>query len=166
MTTSRTNLISRIRRSHGLEHATVHTLARDNRSLKVVGRSDWDGFTIYGDVAIGAVRRAAREALVRLRRGEPLTVHPRCGTRTSVALLLSFAAMEGAGRLPSRSRLARIGALVLGVVSALVIARPLGLIVQREVTTSSDMEGVRIADVTRVQAGDIPVHRVHLAFDQ
>ena len=83
-----------------------------------------------------------------------------------VSSLLSFAAMEGAGRLPSRSRMARFGALVLGVVSALVIARPLGLTVQREVTTSSDMDGVRIADVTGDFAGDVPVHRVHLTFDQ
>ena len=113
-----------------------------------------------------AVRRATSEALGRLRGGEALTVHPRCGTRTSVALLLAFAAMEGAGRLPSRSRVARIGALVLGVVSAIVIARPLGLTVQREVTTSSDTEGVSIADVTRDRTGDIPVHRVHLVFDQ
>src|SRR5512145_1874572 len=73
--------LTRIQRNHGLEHATIHILSRRNGNLSLVGRSDWNGFTLYGPVDTAEVKHAAQEALRRLRQGEAeLAVHPRCGT--------------------------------------------------------------------------------------
>ncbi|MBM3187403.1 MAG: hypothetical protein FJZ90_01625, partial [Chloroflexi bacterium] len=80
----------RIRQNHALEHATMHLLARTQGPLRLVGRSDWRGFWLYGVVPTEAVRSAAHEALARLHAGEAdMAVHARCGTNIVVAALLA-----------------------------------------------------------------------------
>ena len=63
-------LIKKIRRNHGLEHATVHVLHRRLGRISVVGHSDWNGFTLYGPIDTSEIKLAAHEALRRLRQGE------------------------------------------------------------------------------------------------
>ena len=48
-----TTIISRIRRNHGLEHATIHVLSEKHRNFSAQGNSDYGGFNlnIYGDIA-------------------------------------------------------------------------------------------------------------------
>src|SRR5512142_1432673 len=87
---SNSSLITRIQRNHGLEHATIHIVSRRNGNLSLVGRSDWNGFTLYGPVDTSEVKHAAQEALRRLRQGEAeLAVHPRCGTVVATTGLLT-----------------------------------------------------------------------------
>jgi len=98
--------ISRIRLNHGLEHATIHVLIQQNAYLSLIGRSDWQGFSIYGQVETQKVEVAAREALNRLRAGEhQLAIHPRCGTVLATTGILSgIAAFFALGIGRSRSR--------------------------------------------------------------
>ena len=63
-------LIKKLRRNHGLEHATVHVLNQRLGRLSLVGHSDWNGFTLYGPVDTSEIKLAANEALRRLRQGE------------------------------------------------------------------------------------------------
>ncbi|MBE9507029.1 MAG: hypothetical protein IMY86_03185, partial [Chloroflexi bacterium] len=42
--------VSRVRRNHALEHATMHVLSERYRNLRLVGRSSLWGFYIYGNV--------------------------------------------------------------------------------------------------------------------
>ena len=158
------SLWSRVRRNHALEHATVHLLAQSTRSLRVIGRSDWNGFSLYGQVDTQAVLRAVTEGLARLKRGETwLAIHPRCGTNVATAFLLgggaTFAAATGAGR----SRLKRILCGIMGLAGAVAVARPLGTLIQRHLMTTTDVRDAHIEAIHRQSRGNLVVHRVTLS---
>src|SRR5215831_7679005 len=99
----------RIRQNHALEHATVTILARDIPGLGVSARSNAHGFTIFAALDTDHVRRAADEALHRLRAGEAeLAIHPNCGTNLAVGTsfvvlgsLLALTAVRQRTRLAS-----------------------------------------------------------------
>ncbi len=158
--------ISRIRRNHALEHATIHVLSQRRPQLQVVGRSTSNGFILYGNIATEVVVAAANEALSRLQRGEKgLAVHSRCGTNLATAGILaglsSFLVMSGRSR--SRlSRLEKLPQVLLAATVAIVLAQPLGLILQARLTTSTDLEGVTIQDVTRQVRGKVIIHQVDI----
>lgn len=153
----------RVRRNHALEHATLHVLAREMPGLSLVGRSDWHGFQIYGEVHTDSLRQAVYEAYERLRAGEVgLGVHPNCGTNLAVTTLLASVAFL-VGILGSRGEGKRRWPLTfLAMAGALTLAQPLGPEVQRRYTTDPDMEGVHIGRVRRVRDGRLPVHRVEI----
>ena len=95
--------LSRVRRNHGLEHATLTVLSRSYPGRGLTGHSDSAGFWIIGNVPPEAVHSAVQEALARMKAGEVnLAVHPNCGTNfvTSgiLAALAAFVAFFGAGR--------------------------------------------------------------------
>lgn len=146
-------LIRRVRRNHGLEHATIHVLSRKVKGLIMAGRSTSGGFYLYGDVATPDVEAAVREALARMRSGEAaLAIHPNCGTGLVTAgLLTSVAGMLGmAGARNSLSdRLSRLPSVVLFSTLALILAQPLGLALQQHFTTLGDPGATEIVDITR-----------------
>ena len=55
-------VIRRVRRNHGLEHATIHILSRKVKNLSMAGRSTMRGFYLYGNVATARSGRRARGA--------------------------------------------------------------------------------------------------------
>lgn len=138
----------RVRQNHALEHATVTILARDLPGLSVSARSNAHGFTIFAPLDTGRVRAAADEALRRLQAGEShLAIHPNCGTNlavgTSLAMLGSLFALNSSA---ARTR-ARVASALASSLAGVAIARPLGRIVQRHVTTLPDLRGVCIVAV-------------------
>lgn len=158
------NSISRIRRNHGLEHATLHILAERYPKVSMAGHSNATGFWLLGDVPTEAVESAADEALTRLRAGEHnLAVHPNCGTNFvasgAVAGVAGAAAMFGVGRrlqdklerLPLAATLATLG---------LIMAQPLGLMLQEKVTTSGDPGDLEVVEIIPSTKGRIKAHRV------
>jgi hypothetical protein len=157
-------LVARIRRNHGLEHATIHVLIQHNPYLSLVGRSDWGGVSIYGEVETQTVESAAHEALARLQAGEEqLAVHPRCGTVLATTGVLSglaaFFAL-GVGRSRARFRWAYLPEALLAATAAAIVAQPLGLLLQQYVTTSSDMAHLRIVRVYKQRGSPVPLHRI------
>lgn len=155
--------ISTVRRNHGLEHATVHVLTDRDPSIRLVGRADTTGFNIYGDVPTDALEAAAREALVRMQNGEAnLAVHPRCGTNLVVAgLFTALAAVLALGRKPS---LKKIPDVILATTVAAYIAQPMGLTLQKYVTTSPDAQGARITGIKQSQMGQIKLQHVDIEW--
>ena len=76
-------IISRVRRNHGLEHATIHVLSENHTGFSAQGNSDHRGFSlnVYGDLSEEQVEAAVYEAQRRLRAGQHgLALHPNCGT--------------------------------------------------------------------------------------
>jgi hypothetical protein len=151
-------VLSRIRRNHGLEHATIHILSARHPRTTLIGRSDSAGFYLYGNVGPEEVRIAADQALARLRAGEhALALHPNCGTNLLTAGVLagtaSFASLLGTRRDRWQDRWERFPLAVLGSVFALIVARPLGMALQRHVTTQGDPGGLEITSVEPVRAG-------------
>ena len=158
-------LITKIRRNHGLEHATVHILSRRNDRLSLVGRSDWKGFTLYGPVDTSEVRQAAQEALQRLQQGEAnLAVHPRCGTVLAttgiLTALAAFLAMSLDGGSRQRFRWSSLPAGVLAATVAAIFAQPLGLFLQEYYTTSGQPGDLQITDVRLESNPNLIVHRI------
>ncbi|OGO05875.1 MAG: hypothetical protein A2Y73_01360 [Chloroflexi bacterium RBG_13_56_8] len=160
-------LLKQIRQNHALEHAIMHILSYSSPPLRLIGRSDWNGLWLYGEVETSAVERAAQEALLRLKNNESwLAVHPRCGTNLAISALLAGGAGFAAASLPTRSRFRRFGVAFLAGILGLALSRPLGLATQRHITTSAELADVRIETVRRQFAGNIPVHRILVTRDE
>ena len=138
----------RIRQNHALEHGTVTILTRRVPGLAVSARSNGRGFTIFADLDTGLVRAACDEALERLRGGEAeLAIHPNCGTNLAVGTSLAMiGSLFGLTALRPRTRVA---SAVASSLAGIAVARPLGRVVQRHVTTLPDLHDVRIVSVTR-----------------
>ena len=157
-------MLSRIRRNHGLEHATIHVLASKKKYRSMVGRSDTKGFWLIGDIPTEEVADAATEALKRLRSGErSLAISPDCGTNLATsgiaAGLGAFIGMVGVGRR-WRDKFERLPLVILLATIALIFAKPLGFRVQERVTTSGDPGDMFIVGVTKTSLGGIVAHRI------
>ncbi len=154
-------LVAAIRRNHALEHATINVMSQKCLDLRLLGRSDWAGFTVYGPADRKAVEAAVSEALRRLRAGESqLAIHARCGTNLATAVVLAGLASYAAVKSRRRSRLERTLNVVLGVGAALVLAQPLGFKLQEHLTTSADVAGLRIVSIRRQERGALITHRI------
>lgn len=155
------NFVNAIRQNHALEHATMHMLSRRNPYLQLMGRSTPGGFYIYGPVATEEVASAASEALARLQQGEAhLAIHPRCGTNLSVTALFAGLAAFGATLGRPRSKLERLPLALTAATVATILSRPVADRVQQYITTTPEVDGLSIADVTRQERGRLVVHHV------
>ena len=157
-------VVESVRKNHGLEHATIHVLGERARRVGVAGRADRHGFTVYGEVPTEVLANACERALERLRAGErALAIHPYCGTNVVtagvLASLVAVLALVGAGR-GWRARLARLPWLISLMTGTLIISQPLGLAIQRDVTTSADLGGLEIVSIKRHRIGVFTLHRV------
>jgi len=151
--------IDRIRRNHGLEHATIHVLSVRKRT-SMAGYSDVNGFWLLGNLQTTEVESGVNDALHRMKNGEPeLAVHPGCGTNYATAgafgALAAFVAFFGARTW--RDKLARLPMAMTLITGALIFAQPVGMRLQAEVTTDGQVRGLEIASVKRVRDG---VHRI------
>ena len=157
-------ILANVRRNHALEHATIAILlGKVGPNTRLVGRASGDGFYIYGKVPTEKIRESAAWALARLKSGESqLAVSPLCGTNLAVAGIL--AGLASLLALGNRSRWERAPNVLMAAVVAVVGAQPLGRLVQRYVTTSADVQGLEIVDVTATARGLAPLHKVKTAF--
>lgn len=157
-------IVGRIRRNHGLEHATIHVLTRRKPGRRLAGHSDAGGFWIVGEASSEEVAEAVHEALSRLRRGErQLAVHPNCGTNlvtAGIAAGLAGAmAMIGVGGR-KRDKLERLPLAATLATVALMAAQPLGTRVQERVTTSGEPGALEVVEIRRSQRGRMTAHRI------
>lgn len=156
--------ISRIRRNHGLEHAVLHVLSRRHPQQSLAGHSNLTGFWILGNVSTEDVHEAVDEALRRLQNGEHnLAVHPNCGTNFVTSGLFAGGAaalaMFGAGKR-LRDKFERIPLAAVLATLALIVAQPLGLLLQEQVTTSGFPETLRVVEIIPTTRGRIKAHRI------
>lgn len=144
-------LIRRTRRNHALEHATIHVLSRTHKGLRMAGRSSDSGFVLLGEVPTDHVEKAVDDALRRLGKGESaLALHPNCGTNLVTAgALTTLAALIGLGNRKRPITLDRISWTMTLTVLALVVAQPLGMTLQKHITTEGDPGDLEIVSVTR-----------------
>ena len=138
----------RVRQNHALEHATVTILHGYDHNLHLSARSTARGFTIFGDVDLGQLRRALNEALSRLQAGEAeLAIHPNCGTNLFVGI--SFLTLGTILSLTASRARTRVASATLSSVAGIAAARPIGQLVQKYITTLPDLRGVHISEIYR-----------------
>jgi hypothetical protein len=148
-----------VRENHALEHATIVVLSKQYPDVRLSGVSFATGFFVFGEVPTEAVLPAAEQALGRLRGGEPeMAIHERCGTNLAVAGLLTGLSAMTVARL--RKPYNTFNNVILASTAALVLARPLGLMVQRYVTTRTPNRTMRIRGVKRLTVLGAPAHFV------
>jgi hypothetical protein len=148
-----------VRENHALEHATIVLLNKQFPEARLSGVSFASGFFVFGDLPTEAILPAASQALARLRGGEPdMAIHERCGTNLAVAGMLTglSAMMVARMRKPYNS----FNNVILASTTALVLARPLGLLVQRYITTRTPGETMQINSVKRSLFLGSPAHFV------
>ncbi len=156
-------VVNAIRRNHALEHATISILlSRHGPHTRVLGRAAADGFYVYGDIPTEALQEFAHEGLARLQRGEShLAVSPLCGTNLAVAgLLAGFASLFVRG---GRGRLEGLPGALMAAMIAVLAAQPLGRLVQKHLTTSPELDGMRIVSVERMGRRFPRLHKVRTA---
>ncbi len=156
--------ISRIRRNHGLEHATIHILSKRFPGTPLAGHSDAGGFWLLGDVSSEDVTAAVQQVLQRMQAGErSLAVHPNCGTNFvttgTLAGLSAALTMFSSGRR-TRDKLERLPLAMTVATLALILSQPLGYFLQERVTTSGDPGDMEIAEIIPTYRGRIRAHRV------
>ncbi|HUF37387.1 MAG TPA: DUF6391 domain-containing protein [Anaerolineales bacterium] len=158
-----TPILSRIRRNHGLEHASIHVLSKSHPDVSLVGHSDPGGFWLVGNLTTEQVRDGVRTALARLRNGEhKLAVHPNCGTNfvTSGAFAGLAAAAVFIGAHKVTDRFARIPMAIAVATLALIASQPFGFVLQERVTTSGDPRDMEIVEIYPSRRGGFNAHRV------
>jgi len=141
--------ILRVRRNHGLEHATIHILNR--RNYKLSGRSSDSGFVLLGEVPTEQVESAVVEALSRMKAGEhKLAVHPNCGTNLVttgfLATVLAFLGFAGRG---IRRSWERFPTMMVAMMAVVLLSMPLGMSLQKHFTTEGDLGDLELVSVTQ-----------------
>jgi hypothetical protein len=162
--------ISLVRRNHGLEHATINLLSKRHPERAFAGHSDARGVWIMGEVSTDELVTTIKTALSRMNSGERgLAIHDHCGTNAvTTGLLAGTAAWLATLKTENnwKKKLDRWPLVILLVTGAIILAQPLGPIVQAKVTTSGAPGGLHITKVTRYERSQFrpsAVHRVETA---
>jgi hypothetical protein len=156
--------IRRVRRNHGLEHATIHVLSQKINNLRIVGRSDSKGFWLWGDVPTDDVATAVNMALNRMRNGEHnLAIHPNCGTNLVTTAFLGAAAtmisLTGSER-DRGGKLARLPMIMMGLLVASIFGQPVGRKIQEHITTLGDPGDLQVLNIRPAKRAGVTAHRV------
>lgn len=158
------DFINSFRSNHALEHATFHVLEGKGNKSVLVGLSDAGGFWVLGNVAAGLLLDTAHEALTRLEGGESrLALHENCGTNLvatgAIVGGLTWLGMLGSGKTFLR-KLERLPLVIFLASIGLIIAQPLGPIIQEKVTTLPTGQKHEVVGVQRWGFGSWTIQRV------
>lgn len=153
-----------IRQVHALEHATVWILSDTVNSRKtkrstsylsadnetIGGLSTEKGFYLYGEINPLKLRQAVNLALTRLQQGEwNLALHPRCGTNSSVAAMLTAGMAVTAHFTLPRSPVHQIVGMGLAAMTANYLAPDVGIYVQKYITTAIPFN-LKLQKITKI----------------
>lgn len=148
-----------VRENHALEHATIVLLSKRHPEARLSGVSFATGFFVFGEIPTESIRPMAEQALARLRGGEPeMAIHERCGTNLAVAGMLTGLSAMTVARL--RKPYNNVNNVILASTAALVLSRPLGLLVQRYVTTHTPSNEMKVTGVRSMTFLGQPAHFV------
>lgn len=159
------NFWDKVRRNHGLEHATISLLLTKHAYEKpMAGYSIPNGFLVIGSVKTEEVELAARDALARMQAGEAdLAISPFCGTNIVVAAALTTIGSLAGYRFGGRG-LRGFQRAFSNAALAITASRPIGRIVQRRYTTSGDVRSMSIHHISRRRVGNLMIHWVSTRF--
>lgn len=146
-----------VRRNHALEHATANVLEEKYGVKRVAGMAFKNGFQLYGRLPSPRIlMEASREALDRLRNGESnLAVHPRCGTSLAIGQFLNALVFVTIFLFLHHFSLLEV---ILYFILTSLLAQPLGLLAQKYLTTSTDVQDVDVHNLSVTRDGQAFFH--------
>ena len=157
-------IISRIRRNHGLEHATIHILSENQKNFSAQGNSNHRGFylNIYGDISEEGIVAAVEEAFTHMKQGEhQLAVHPNCGTVLLTTATMATLAAQAAFAIeslradddtpPAITFLSALPNAILASAIALIASNRLGIYLQEKYTTEGDLGEMQLVRIRRIE---------------
>jgi hypothetical protein len=148
-----------VKQNHALEHATIVLLSKKFPEVRLAGISFAAGFFVFGDLPTEAILPAAQEALNLLRTTTPeLAIHERCGTNLAVTGMLTGLSAMAVARM--RRPYNNANNVILASTAAIILARPLGMAVQRYLTTQTPNASMAITKVTPLSLFGTPAHFV------
>ncbi len=148
-----------VKQNHALEHATIVLLSRKYPDVRFAGISFAAGFFVFGDVPTEAILPAAQEALTLLRTTSPeLAIHERCGTNLAVTAMVTGLSAMTVARM--RRPFGSVNNVILATMAAMIASRPLGLTVQKYITTQTPNPSMTISDVRQMTVFGAPAHFV------
>jgi hypothetical protein len=161
-------LVNSIRANHALEHATFNVLAEKWSKAALVGFSDAGGFWVLGNVPAAILLENAQEAITRLQSGEAqLAVHENCGTNL-VASGVIVGGLAWLGMLGTRKgflrKLERLPLVIFLATIGLLIAQPLGPVIQEKFTTLPNGRRREIIGIQRFSFAHWIVQRVSTRY--
>ena len=148
-----------VKQNHALEHATIVLLSRKYPDVRFAGISFAAGFFVFGDVPTEAILPAVQEALTLLRTTSPeMAIHERCGTNLAVTAMLTGLSAMTVARM--RRPYGSLNNVILATMAAMIVSRPLGLTVQRYITTQIPNPSMNIIEVRPLTVFGTPAHFV------
>ncbi len=158
-------ILGAVRRNHALEHATMQVLAEKYKGVQMAGLSNPQGFLLVADLPTEIVTEAALEAEKRLKAGEAqLAIHPHCGTNLAAPALAAGAAAWLALWASSGSKKPRLPQFMIALLTALpvfILARPLGPLLQKTLTTSAHLGEQRVTRVASTRLRESFLHKIN-----
>lgn len=160
-------ILSRIRRNHGLEHATIHVMSEKFKNFSAQGNSDHKGFNlnIYGEISEEQVFDSVEEAYKRMKDGEHhLAVHPNCGTVLLTTAMMTTMAAQSAFSIEQKRKKSTLTpslffntlpTAILMVVLTLIISRPIGVQLQAKYTVEGDLKDMQLLRMRKVSPNPI-----------
>ncbi len=148
-----------VKQNHALEHATIVLLSRKYPDVRLAGISFAAGFFVFGDLPTETIFPTAQEALTLLRTTSPeLAIHERCGTNLAVSAMLTGLSAMLVARM--RRPYGTANNVILATMASMILARPLGLEVQRHFTTQTPSASMTITGVRPLTIFGTPAHFV------
>lgn len=145
----------RVRQNHALEHATVNVIEEKFGRTNLSGYAVKDGFKLFGSTNLPPelIYQAAQIGLERLKSGEKhLAIHNRCGSSLLITNFL-FAVLIIAAFMGTK--IFKLSYLLIALVVINFLAKPLGRLTQRWITTSTDVRNIVITQLeVRTPAGN------------
>ena len=133
---------SKLKKNHGLEHATINILEKEYGYTKLAGYAEENGFYIMGVNNTAYVEEAAKKGLELMKKGKNnLAIHKRCGTSMTVANFISAVIFL---LLLFTSGYFSLLNMIIAILIANLIGPYLGQLIQQKFTTTSQVKEMEI----------------------
>jgi len=154
-----------VRKNHAIEHATVSVLlAEGKKKSAVLGFAIPTGFIISSKSNKNEILSAARSGLKLIQSGdEEVSISQFCGTNIVVAAFISGVSTLLISRILGKKS-KNILNMANGFILSSLFSKPIGRLVQKYVTTNSNVKNIKISKGRSIKLGSFYIHYVSTSY--
>ena len=155
-----------VRRNHAIEHATVSILTEQKIKSAVIGFAIPSGFIIYSKSDKDEILSAANHGLKLMKSGiSEISISQFCGTNLVVAALLTGVSTLLLGKILGKKS-KNILNITNGFLLSALLSKPIGRIVQKYVTTDSNVKNIQIKNIVSLKIGTFHINFISTTYDE